>query len=281
MQLKATPLSAFARSDSPVALHVRRTFCGGSSRDDCTAGLLADKLLAEQRPDGSWDGKVGKSIENLFALWLLGTRNEQTRRAVNWLMETDRPPMRCTNADGGRYDDMFFHTADRADHRHVSDMSGVPFTAGCAGFVKTGAAVFLALELNQGDPGRVERACATLSHLFIYRKGRPCAGSCNMNLLVAMACDPGRFDPRSLKLALAWTGGHQKTDGSWAKGIPFYEMAYTLGRLPAKLGGSQLERCLTRALRIQHNDGTWGQAHRELDTFLMLPALRQAGLLPN
>lgn len=281
MQLKANPLLAFAQGDSPIALHVRRNYGGGSGRDDQVAGLLADKLLSGQQADGSWGGTVAQSIENLFALWLLGARGKETERGVNWLMETHRPAMRCVNTDGGRYDDMFFHMSSRADRDRVRKMGDVPFTPGCAGFVKTGAALFCALELEQGDAQRIKHACATLSHLFVYRKGRPCSGSCSMNLLTAMASAPARFEAQSLKQALAWTASQQQADGSWARGIPFYEMAYTLGRLPQKLGEAQLEKCLARAVRTQHRDGTWGQTHWEMKTFLLLPALRQAGLMPN
>lgn len=276
MKLKHHPLAIFQNSDTPLALHVRQKWINPSSRDQHTADSLRDRLQSAQQSDGSWGGSVATTIENLFAVWLLGTVDAATERAVNWLMETDQPPLRRVNKDGGRYDDMFFHTPARDDRKRLRQLRGVPSTPGCAGFVKTGAALFHALELRQGDAARITRACQTLSHLFVYRHGRPCTGSCNVSLLMAMAVDCRRFDPQAIAAAIGWLQRQQQPGGSWAKGIPFFETVYALHRFPQKLAAAQLDRALAYAATMQRRNGGWGRTDQQLKTFLLLPALHQA-----
>ena len=184
MQFKADPLSVFTRDQSAIAIHARLRWMNGGARDSALGRRVLDRLRRTQADDGSWGGSVAATIEHLFDLWLLGQPDRMTARAIDWLLEVPLEPPR--NLCGGVYDGMFFRvlTADRPRLRRLRSL---PFTGGCGGFVKTGAALFFATVLGQGSADRVARAYARAEAVGRLRQGRWCSDSCGNNILQAVA----------------------------------------------------------------------------------------------
>jgi ABC-type multidrug transport system fused ATPase/permease subunit len=77
-----------------------------------------------------------------FAYQFSVSQNYRVKDALNWMLETELPPFKSELRNGG-YNDLFLRTT-RRDHSEMRKMSGLPFTSGCSGFVKTGAALYFA-----------------------------------------------------------------------------------------------------------------------------------------
>ena len=265
VQFTADPYAVFAKSDSPLAIHGRQRWLKDDACKDADRAVA--KLQKSQSDDGSWPGSVRQTVESLFALWLLGRRSAATAAGVDWLLEVGRPPMRHVN-----YSNLFFG-AHRSD---VDSLREVPFSKGCSGFVKTGAALFLASVLEQGDEQRVSDAFDTLGRLPAKRGGRWCSASCSNNILQAYAANRRFSDSAAMRLAVKRLEADQTATGAWADQIPFYATFYALSQVPLKSADAQFRRALPRIIRNQRLDGTWG--NNLINTFLVLDALERKGI---
>lgn len=278
MKLKADPLAVFRESNSPLALHARQRWLGGAGQAASLARQTVQCLEQEQAGDGSWGGSTATTIQRLFALWLLlDQRNRAVERALDWLTEAGYPPMLNPRDDGADYSNLFFrtHGRDRADLRH---MRHVPFTAGCAGFVKTGAALFFSMAFGRDGDERVEQAYASVNQTACARQGRLCCGSCASNLHLALAVHPRHNQGAGMDRVLSWLECQMKLTGSWGAGIPFFPTLWMLSQLQSARSDALFHRALARAGRSQHPDGSWGNRQRVLDTFLVLDSLSRKGI---
>jgi hypothetical protein len=281
MKLKADPLGIFEEDDSPIALHARRRWMDGAGR----AGLLARETVMQigstQSADGSWDGSVSSTIRNLFSLWLLaGLDSRVITKALDWLLEVDHPPMKQERENGATYDGMFFRTT-RRDREELRRPQPVPFTPGCSGFVKTGAALFFAGQFGRGDDERVRKAFSSINRTARARQGRLCTGSCASNIHIAMAAHPQERRSEGMKAVLAYLSGKQKPIGSWEDGIPFFPTLWMLSYLNSRAANAAFRLALGRVQRSQSRDGYWGRSRKQLDSFLVLDSLSQKGLFPQ
>ncbi|MEW6751094.1 MAG: hypothetical protein AB1505_08950 [Candidatus Latescibacterota bacterium] len=274
MKLRHDPFAAFASSTEPACARAQRQW----GLPD-PAGLLAQGIAGEQRPDGSWEGSVPRTIERLFALWLLGeARGPAAQSGLDWLLEGGKEPFEHCCADGARYDGLFFRTT-RADREGLRAMSGVPFVAGCAGFAKTGAALFLANGCGmRGDP-RVERAFGALAEVARVRRGALCSPACSNNLLIALATDGAPDSQEAALLAVPHVAAQADVQGGWRGGFPFYPTLWWLSFVDHGEAARQVHRALPRLVRSQNLDGSWGRRQRELVSYLVLDALERSGAL--
>lgn len=158
IHLKADP-NVFLESDnSPSSLHAQICWQQDNGAARKLAKDLSRDILISQEENGSWGNSVPTTIEELYILYLLGNNtNPKIEKAVGWLLETGRPAFRYNNSDGTSYDNLFFETS-RGDTRKLRKMRNVPFTGGCSGFVKSGAALFLATLFRCGDDKRINLA---------------------------------------------------------------------------------------------------------------------------
>jgi hypothetical protein len=241
---------------------------------------LVSEGHAAQRPDGSWNGSVHDTIRQLYARWLLDPRLDPPAvQGLDWLLETYRPPMQQVNNDGSRYDHLFFDMG-RGDAARLRAMRGAPFGDGCSGFVKTGAALFLALGYGYGHQ-RVEHAFGTLEQIPARRRGWWCSASCGANIFQAFALHPEHGRGPAMAQALAYLAERQDENGAWGGGLPFFYLFNALSRLSDAQAVRQFERALPRVRRARAADGSWGRSDRELKTFLVLDALERRGIEEN
>ena len=276
MKLKFDPFQVFQGDRSPVGLRARIDFDG---RHGCayTAEKLAGEILVRQRPDGSW-GDTSSTIKALYDLSLLNPGgNLITRQGVRWLLEEHLPPMVCTSTDGAPYDGLFFRT-EKYQSAKLNAIKGTPFTKGCSGFIKTGAALYLAAAHNVRGSERVAPAFKSLDRVVEARRGRWCSPSCSNNILQGYAAHEGARDSPAMRKAVAALGNIQKPSGAWA-GAPFYPTLFALSRLDSKPAKKQVARALAKCARTQKKDGSWGGSGRLHDTYLVLESMRRAGAL--
>lgn len=273
--LKTNPLPFFEKSVSPFARHAQARWGALQGGAIMTPPLTAPG----QGADGSWNDSVHDTIRQLYARWLIApVLDEPTSRGLCWLLEVGHPPQRWQASDGARYDDLFFKMR-RGDPSRLRVLQGAPFSAGCSGFVKTGAALFLAQQFGLPDEeGRMGRAFASLARIPPLRRGWWCSASCGANIFQAFAVHPDYSRSPAMGLAIDYLAACQGEDGAWEGGIPFYETFNALSRLEDDRATRQFECALPRVVRAQAADGGWGRSDRELKAFLVLDALDRKGL---
>ncbi len=277
MKLKANPYAVFETGDSPIVIHAQRRWMGGDRADRVLAGRIIAELRKGQSEDGSWSGSVARTLESLYALWLLLDEGDRsTAKGVDWLLEVGHPPMRCPCRDGATYDGLFFRMR-RGESDALRHLHGVPFTPGCAGFVKTGAALFFASAFGQGDSQRVAGAYESLTRVVKVRQGRWCSGSCGNNILLAFAVHPKHSRSAAMGRAVSWLSSQQMPDGTWRRGVPFFSALAALSHVKHPLSAQQCQRALDRLERTQNHDGSWGRGQPQLNTFLVLDATERLG----
>jgi hypothetical protein len=278
LNLRADPLPLFHEARGPIALHVRARWGRQPRQAAAKAKAEAARIRRSQAADGSWDGAVADTIHGLFALWLLAPeRTPSVDRALDWLLETSHPPLKRPCPDGASYDNLFFRTT-RRDNRELQQLRNVPFTPGCTGFVKTGAALFFAVQFGRIEDGRVKAAFRSINKTAVARQGKLCCGSCANNIILALAVHPRHRRGRGMAQVVSHLAGSQSPTGNWSGGIPFYPTFWALSHVDLPAAKRQFAAALTRVRRSQNRDGSWGRTQLHLQTFLVLDALRRKGI---
>ncbi len=281
MKLKSDPLGIFEADDSPIALYARNRWMNGSGRVAALARDTVRRIEAAQSPDGSWEGAVAPTIQHLFSLWLLsGQAIPAAAKAVAWLCEAKHPPLELDCRDGATYSGMFFRTT-RRDHEELRKLRTVPFTPGCSGFVKTGAALFFAAQFGRATSDRMKRAFVSVNRTAKVRRGKLCTGSCANNLHLALAGHPRQRQGPGMAHVLNYLARAQTPAGSWANGLPFFPTLWALSHLNSRAADALLLPAFRRLQRTQNRDGSWGRSQRQLFTFLALDALSRKGAYPD
>jgi squalene cyclase len=85
-------------------------------------------------------------------------------------------------------------------------------------------------------------------------------------------------ESKQVENGLKYLARRQTSTGSW-KGFPLGHTFHALSRSPYALAKKQLERALPSAIRRQNKDGSWGKKNRETETFLVLDALKNMGVV--
>jgi hypothetical protein len=273
--LRTSPYAQFAASTTPVGLYARRAWLEEKSAALRRAERKAlRRILAAQRSNGSF-GSLASTIGHLYALHLLQkSASHESDRALDWLWETGLPrPEPCRCQDGVVYHDLPFRLRP-GDRARIQAMTGTPFARGCAGFIKTGAAISLASAFGRGREARVQRALRCLDDVIDARKGLWCSPACSLNILQAYADAPDGARSRGLAAAVRSLGRRQKTTGSW-QDIPFARTFSILASIDTREARAQVRRAIGMVRRTQNPDGSWGRGPgRELTSFLMVRALR-------
>lgn len=274
-KLKTSPYAPFAASTSPIGLYVRRCWL----EEDSAALKKAEKrvtgrLLARQKRDGSF-GSLSLTIRVLYAMHLLQPGGSpEADRALDWLWESGSPRAEGRRAsDGVVYHDMLFRMRP-GEAAGLERLNGTPFSTGCAGFVKTSAAIVLASAFGRGREVRVQRAISCLDEVVHARHGRWCAPACSNNVLQAYAAHPDASRGRPFASAIRALGARQGRSGGWP-GLPFATTFAVLAGVDSREARAQVRKALPLVRRLQNRDGSWGRAgRRDVTSFQMLRALR-------
>jgi len=88
----------------------------------------------------------------------------------------------------------------------------------------------------------------------------------------------GRFRP-GIRSAVSWFAARQTVRGDWGSKIPFFQAFNAMAHLSIPEANSQVDDALKLIIDSQNDDGTWGSADKEWQTFLVVHALRNKGIL--
>jgi hypothetical protein len=99
------------------------------------------------------------------------------------------------------------------------------------------------------------------------------------NALRALVVHPDdRFLP-AIQSVVSWLADRQTRWGDWGPELPFFQAVNALAHLNIPEANLQFENALTQIIDTQNTDGTWDITNREWQTFLVVHALRNKGIL--
>jgi hypothetical protein len=280
MDFKYSPYAVFKKSKTPFGLYARATWMGESTVNlNASIERLVNAICKDQRDNGSWSDSVIKTTENLHILSLLAPEKlDVGAKAVDWLLEKEHAPMVHISGDGSPYSGLFFKLS-HDDVRQIYGRNDLLFNKGCSGFFKTGAALHFAGIFGQEKDARVSAAFRSLDRALDIRHGRWCSVPCSNNILRAYVSHPKKRHSAQTKTALGSLEKFQTKQGTW-KGTPFFYHTFnTVAHSDLASGRRQVKCAMTRILRSQNRDGTWGRANSEFSTFMVLDGLHQQGIL--
>jgi hypothetical protein len=269
MMLRVDPLQVFHRSTTPIGLYARQRWLNESQtpRWQQDFNHTTKMLYQGQAASGPWNNSVIDTIRRLFHLHL--TVREQTDAVslgLDWLLSTtlDSP------------DTMQEY---RREKYSIESMRGIPFANSHFGIFLTTACVFLATVFGRHDDQRVLAACETLNREGMQTEGHWHGWASLTNALRALAVHPTYAGSDSVVLAVNALAHVQTGDGTWIANVPFYKTVNTLAHLNMPQADNQFERALTRLIRTQSYDGSWGRAEPEWSTFLVVHALKRKAIV--
>jgi hypothetical protein len=264
-KLKMDPLNYVTHLNSPIGIFLRRElFKKETARDATLRKELYEKMVADQSADGSWDQLFVKTANNLWNLALLGFEAEDpiVKTGLEWLLSIQKEEYRGHPG--------FFYSHNRKDPSTMRSTHYGEFGPGCTIFYQTTYAVHLFHLFGFNDNKQVE---TTISSYLQFWKPTWCGAWCTINVLNALIEHPLSRQSKPVETALKHLSNLQSKTGTW-KGLPFYHTFHALSRTNNILARKQLDKALPSVIRRQNNDGSWGGKEREIETFLVLDALK-------
>jgi hypothetical protein len=269
MRLRFDPFQIFRSSKTPAGLYARKQWLdeGNTLRWQVAFRTTVDALLAGQAEDGSWGQSITTTMQRLFGLHLtVRSQNEPINKALDWLMGKA-----CAGTNRSQ--------ADIKERFSPQALQGLPFTPGCSRLLIRGATLFLASIFGREHDKRILRSYERLSLEGVSKGGRWCGWSCSNNILRAFVVHPEYSQHEATASAVEALAHVQSSSGGWPGQVPFYQTTNALAHLDFALADSQLERAFKKLYHSQQRDGAWGRSQREWNTFLIVHALRNKGVL--
>jgi len=269
MRLHYNPYQIFTASKTPVGLYARQKWLGqaGSRQWKTDFEKTVTTLFADQADDGSWHQSDVETITKLFGLHLT-LRESSTRidAALKWLL--GKINLQSIEIDPGPEIDII-----------KEELEGLPFIPSRRDMFLSGATLFLASIFERDDDPSVLAIYRWLSLEGAKNKGIWFDRACSHNILRAMVVHPVfAKDPTTIS-AVESLADIQTESGDWKDGLPFYQTLNALAHLHIAVADKQLERAFLRLYKTQKADGSWGEKESEWNTFLVVHALRNKGLL--
>jgi len=269
MQVRFDPFQCFKGSRTPAGLYARQKWLGEAETPEWKNDfqVQVEAFLQEQLPYGSWDHSPIITIQRLFALHLtVRERTEQITKALEWLIN-----FVCKNIEKRQ--------GDISGRVTSKSLYGLPFTPGPVEQVITAATLFLASIFGYDNDHRVTGVYEKLCDKGLKKGDRWCGWSCSNNILRALVVHPGFSLSKAAAVIVQALGRAQSPSGAWPKDVPFYQTVNVLAHLDVSAVDSQLKLSFERLQKTQHRDGTWGRTQKEWNTFLVVHALKNKGLL--
>ena len=275
IELRANPYTVFEQHDSAISLHARQRWMNGTGQARSKSKELVREIAASQQPDGSWEERASVTIRNMFALWLLGGAPRKVlNRGIDWLTQLGQPVLTHKHYYG-----MFFRTPNETV-TPLHNMDDTPFTPGCTGLIKSGAAMFFACEYGRQDEPHIALAFDSAKKRPADPKGegRWCSPSCGENLFHAFAVHPKLSNSDAVRRYLDYLTSQQQPSGRFGNRTPFLPVVWSLAKLRQQSAMKLLKHALPAIAKSQRRDGTWGQKKCVLNAYLVLDALERAGV---
>ncbi len=266
-ELKVDPLNYVAGLDSPIGVYIRREVFRKEAKSDFNLKKrLYDKTVSDQYADGSWDQLFVRTANNLWNLALLGYKADDgsVSRALAWLLSNQKYEYRGYPG--------FFNSPNRKDASLMRSTLYGEFGPGCSIFYDTTYAVHLFHLFNLDDKKEIQ---ATVRSYLQFWNPEWCGTWCTINVLRMLIEHPLSAKSKQVENGMGYLAKLQSKTGAW-KGLPFFHTFHALSRCSHDKAKKQFEKASALVVRRQNEEGSWGKKERELSTFLVLDALRNA-----
>jgi hypothetical protein len=269
MKLRYDPYQVFRFSKTPVGLYARQKWLGEAETPqweiDFKETVVA--LLADQLPDGSWRNSTVETIHRLFGLHLtMRSSTEQIATALTWILDKI-----AFQAKGIHVQSENIST--------IPNVKGLPFIPSRPDMFLIGAALFLSTIFGRQSDPDVLSLYKWLIAVGIKNKGRWFDEASSHNIFRAMVVHPIFAKENATVMAAEHLAELQTDTGFWSNELPFYQTINALAHLDLHQADKQLENAYVQLLKNQNSDGTWSQSEPEWNTFLVIHALKNKGLL--
>jgi hypothetical protein len=269
-ELKVDPWSHVEALHSPIGIYLRREVFHREV-DTSLVRSLHDEVVASQSTDGSWNELFVHTANNLWNLYLLNYDAESVsvKKGLEWLLTIQKHQYKGYPG--------FFLSGNRSDAREMRSISYGEFGSGCTIFYQTAYAVHLFHLFGFDDNQRVQ--AAVKSYLQFWRPDW-CGAWCTVNVLHVLIEHPLSAGSERTERGIRFLARRQTRRGAW-KGFPFYHTFHALSRTGHASAKRQLEKALQSVVRRQNGDGSWGKNGREVESFLVLDALKNIDALQS
>lgn len=269
-ELKVDPFEFTSNLKSPIGVYLRREVHERESKKDGT--LKKDfhkRVVSKQSRNGSWNDLFVDTANSLWNLGLLGysAKDKNVKKGLDWLLSNQKYSYRDHPG--------FFLSKNRKESSTMRATRYGEFGPGCTIFYTTPYAVHLFHMFGQDKNKHVQQAVD--SYLQFWTPDW-CGSWCTVNVLRMLIEHPKSSNSKRVMNGIKYLADIQTRTGSW-KGYPFYHTFQALSRAKQKVAKNQIENALPGIVRRQNTDGSWGKKHKEMDTFLVLDGLKNAGLL--
>lgn len=270
VDLKFGPLRYAGNLRTPIGVYLRREVLNSAGMAD--RGLkkeLHKRIASGQSSDGSWNQLFVNTSNNLWNLALLGygAKDKNVKKGLDWLLSNQTYNYREYPG--------FFYSSNRKESSTMRETLYGEFGPGCTIFYTTPYAVHLFHMYGLDGNKQVQKAVD--SYLKFWTPDW-CGSWCTINVLRMLIEHPKSANTRRTTNGIEHLEEIQTKTGAW-KGFPFYHTFHALTRARSTAAKKQIENALPAVIRRQNSDGSWGKKQKELDTFLILDGLKNAGLL--
>lgn len=269
MNLHCDPFKIFKGSKSPAGLYARQKWLNESEnrrwREDFTETVAA--LQSYPFPEIHSYREAMHHIRNLFGLHL--TVRSSTAGIDDALLQLfSRIDIQSDRIKVGI-----------ADGDHTVDLSALPFTKSRPDTLFVSASLFLASIFGRNQDPQVLGLYEWLCEMGIGDDGLWLDKESTHNAFRALVVHPQYCKTRATGSVVAYIAEHQSDEGDWGSRFPFCQTLNALAHLDLPEVSNQLDRAFHHVCKIQNSDGTWGQSEHEWNTFLVVHAMKNRGLL--
>lgn len=160
-----------------------------------------------------------------------------------------------------------------------NDLKNLPFIDGRSDMLLLAATLFLATIFGRGSDPAVTKLFEWVNKKGISGKGLWTDHASTHNIMRAMVVHPVFSKSRATSLAVDRLAEMQSDTGEWGNPCHFYQTLNALAHLDLPQTDAQLDKAFQRLRDIQKIDGTWSESEPEWNTFLVVHAFKNKGLL--
>ena len=268
MELSYNPYGIFASSTTPAGLYARKKWLKEELAPQWKADFQwrVETILSHQSPDGSWQDSAVETIRHLFDLHL--TIRETTREidtALDWLTEL------AMDALEGR--------STRKEPLSEEILRSLPFTPGSFDSLLISATLFLSSIFGREENTCVLAMYESHTNAILTEEAQLQGWESISNILRAFVVHSMYSMNTATEKLVTKLAGVQEESGRWRNDIDQYQTVNALAHLDLENAESQVKKAFAYLAETQNNDGTWGETDREWNTFLVVHAMRNKGVL--
>ena len=269
MKLSFDPYMVFKSSQTPAGLYARQKWLEESDDRQWKADFdeTVQKLVADQNQDGSWHQSEVETISRLFGLHLtVRETSPQIDAALDWLMNRIELPSPE-------------HQTKLESNAVNEPLEDLPFVYSRSDMFLIGATLFLSSIFSRHNDPSILAIYRWLSEEGVRNKGLWFDRACTHNILRAMVVHPVYGGDPATVMAVESLADLQLASGEWGNDLPFYQTVNALAHIDIAAADKQLKQAFPRLYESQNEDGSWGETEAEWNTFLVIHALRNKGLV--